>query len=78
VSRARGFRRESHAKTDPLSYAAAVRLCGVASAISRDVAEPANTREAAEAALAEIVCDEPTLRGSVWVESIEIDESDPN
>jgi hypothetical protein len=47
-------------------------LYGIASAISRDIDDFALTREAAERALAEILRDEPSLDGLIWVEAVHL------
>jgi hypothetical protein len=47
-------------------------LYGIASAISRDIDDLALTREAAERTLAEILSDEPTLAGLIWVKPVEV------
>ena len=43
-------------------------LYGIASSLSRDVDDFYATREEAEAALAEVVADEPDFEGMLWVE----------
>jgi hypothetical protein len=47
-----------------------MQLYGIASAISRDIDDFALTREAAEHTLAEIVRDEPSVAGLIWVEPV--------
>lgn len=55
-------------------YAALVVLFGIASAVSRDIDDWYETREAAEAALAEILTDEPDFIGLVWVEAVTLQQ----
>jgi hypothetical protein len=45
-------------------------LYGIASAISADIDDFTATRDEAERTLAEILHDEPTLEGLIWVESV--------
>jgi len=49
-----------------------MQLYGIASAISRDIDDFAVTREEAERTLAEILHDEPSLAGLIWVEPVEM------
>jgi hypothetical protein len=49
-----------------------MQLYGIASAISRDIDDFAPTREAAERTLAEILRDEPSLAGVIWVEAVDV------
>jgi hypothetical protein len=49
-----------------------VKLYGIASAISRDIDEFALTLEDAERTLAEILHDEPSFAGLIWVEQVDV------
>jgi hypothetical protein len=51
---------------------------GIASAISRDIDDFAATRDEAERTLAEILHDEPSLDGLIWVEEIDLREPSTN
>jgi hypothetical protein len=52
-----------------------VILYGIASSLSRDLDDFYPSREEAEAALSEIVADEPDLEGMLWIEPIAFDLS---
>jgi hypothetical protein len=54
-----------------------VLMYGIASTISRDIAETRLTREEAEELLAEVLEDEPDLAGVLYVAEIELPSS-PN
>jgi hypothetical protein len=49
-----------------------MRMYGIASTISRDIAETRLTREEAEALLAEVLEDEPDLADVLYVAEIEL------
>ena len=46
---------------------------GIASGLSQDVDDFCATREEAEAALAEVLADEPDFEGALWVEPVRLD-----
>ena len=50
-------------------------LYGIASGLSKDVDDFYATAEEAEAALAQIFADAPELKGTLWVERVEIELS---
>lgn len=47
---------------------------GIASSLSHDVADFYDTREEAEAALAQVFRDAPELEGTLWIERVELGE----
>jgi hypothetical protein len=51
-----------------------VVVYGIASSLSHDVADFYDTREEAEAVLAEIFRDAPDLEGALWIERVELGE----
>ena len=60
-----------------LCFTAMVVVYGIASSVSRDVDDFYSTGSEAEAALAQILADEPELEGTLWVEPVDLDLS-PN
>jgi hypothetical protein len=51
-----------------------VIVYGIASGFSHDVADFYDTREEAEAALAQVFRDAPELEGTLWIERVELAE----
>jgi hypothetical protein len=51
-----------------------VIVYGIASSLSHDVADFYDTREEAEAALAQVFRDAPELEGALWIERVELAE----
>ena len=49
-------------------------IYGIASSLSHDVADFYDTREEAEAALAQVFRDAPELEGVLWIERVEVGE----
>jgi len=50
-------------------------VLGLQVVVSRDIDDLYETRDAAEAALAEILSDEPDLVRKVWIEAVRVDQS---
>jgi hypothetical protein len=51
---------------------------GIASAVSRDVADFFTTEEEAAAVLQAVIADAPDLEGLLWVERVELSEEAEN